>query len=198
MNNAKDYGYHEYCHEKALVGRGFFLRISLKDGCVADFYSRELMKLVKDALSWQGNALWARINDFEGRVVISAKTMSRLWAAAVGCYGVANEETPFIIRGPILNPSHIVWYYSLNLFGAVSFASGWLNDWYDDPYWVTVCGPNGRVILGNRELERMYHAEMRGRGHCINVMLVRPSDDVIVSGDCAVRLPVILSESRIV
>ncbi len=195
MNNVKNYGCH---HAMALVGRGFFLRIGLKDGCVADFYSRELMKLVKDALSWQGNALWARINDSEGHVVISAKTMSRLWVAAVGCYGVASEETPFIIRGPILNPSHIVWYYSLDLFGAVNFATDWLNNSWDDPYWVTICGPNGRVILGNRELERMYHAEVRSRGHSITITLVRPSDDTVVSGNCAVRLPVILSESRIV
>lgn len=194
MNNVKDYGCH---HAMALVGRGFFLRIGLKDGCVADFYSRELMKLVKDALAWQGNALWARINDFEGRVVISAKTMDHLWEASVGRYGVASEETPFVIRGPILNPSHVVRYYSLDLFWAVNFAADWLNNWWDDPYWVIICGPNGRVILGNRELERMYHAEVRSRGYSITVMLVRPSDDVIVSGDCTVRLPFVISERRI-
>ena len=195
MNNVKNYGVH---HAQALVGHGFFLKIGLKDGCVADFYSRGLMKLVNDALSWQGKALWARINDSEGCVVISAQTMDRLWAAVAGRYGVASKEAPFVIRGPTLNPSHVVWYYSLDLFGAVNFTTDWFNNGYDDPYWVTICGPNGRVILGNRELERMYHAEVRGRGASITVMLVRPSDDISISGNCAVRSSVILSEHRVV
>lgn len=87
---------------KAPMGRGFFLKIGLNDGGLAEFYNRQLMKLVEMVLTWQGKALWARVDDAEGRVVVSTKTMDRLWAAVVGCYGTVSEETPFMIHGPTL------------------------------------------------------------------------------------------------
>lgn len=87
-------------------------------------------------------------------------------------------------------------YYYSDLLGAMSFAVNWL--WqYHDSYWVVLRGPNGKVILGNREVERMYHAEVRASGGSITMMSVQPASYTIVAGRLAVQSPVILSEHRI-
>ena len=123
--------------------------------------------------------------------------MSRLWAAAANNFGTADEEVLFTIYGPTLNPDCMEWYFSLSLLEAVDFAASWFNQ-EPFPYWAVVRGPNGKVVIGSSELERIYHAEMRARGITVTTMMVIPSDAFLTAGGTTIRLAQVTSIRRVV
>ncbi len=177
MNQHSVAGYGTGIFRQTPVGRGYFLTIWLNDGSIDQFYSRQLVKLVGDALARHDCAFRARIDGYDGQVVVSTKTIDHLWAAQASRYGVASEDAPFTIQGPTLNPDHIEKYFSPSLLEAVSFAFNWYSDWFG-PYWVVVRGPNNNVVIGDIELQRIYQAEMRARGVIVTTLIVNLSDIV--------------------
>ena len=172
-------GYSTY-HKKALNGRGFLLNVCAprKDRIIR-FTSLMLMELIARMLMWGGRALWASIHDFEGNVVVSPWTARRIWNAAGGKYGRPTNSSPIIVCGPTLNPTFIEEYTSQSFLKAIDFAAYWLDDAWDGPYWVHVIGPNGRIILSNRELHRMYHAEMHASGWTITESIIQTDGSLL-------------------
>ena len=194
--NVNDYQTH---HLEAIEGREFVLRVrSPESNQVLQFKYAKLMEAIAEALSWRKKALWARIVDFEARPLISSRLMVQLWAADSGCYGAPSAQTLFVIRGPVINPNDLWEYESANLLGAIDYATYWLNDTFDEPYWVNIRAPGGRMVMGREALKRLYHAEITASGGMLMEYIMKPSDKVVALADGAVfLLPEIVSQRQL-
>ena len=168
-------------HKAALHGRRFILKVCMTNtGKILEFQNRMLMVLVAQLLStWCGKATWAGIWSFEGKPVIEPHTVVKLWAANRCCFGVSSTQMPFIVRGPTLNPTFIEEYTAKNILNAIDFATGWLSNCWKDHYWVKGLGPNGQCIISRREVEQMYHAEMRAAGWSITESVIQADGSLL-------------------
>jgi hypothetical protein len=170
-----DIGLYQTYHKEALKGREFVLVVefSQRFGLGFERKYRKLMDALATALRWCGKARSIRIVDFEKKPIVSDLIIERLWAAKRNCYGVPSNQKQFVVSGPTINPEFIEDYYSMNILQAVDFATDWLDNSWDEPYWVLLRGPDGRVILPRQAIRRMYHAEVKATGGSISEHIVR-------------------------
>lgn len=184
-------------HRSALPGR---------EACLSVRHGREgnpsvirgnLVDLLKVALPYAGKVYSASIVDYRGKVVVTPRLMTMFWAAELGCFGTGSDTAPYTITGPTINPTFLEQYHSIDLFGALDFAVWWAGS-DEDPYWIRLRGPNGRLIMSPKTVEGLYHSSFGAAGGSITVSLVRPSNNILVGDGVAIRLPEVLSSTRIV
>ena len=163
-------------HRPALDGREFMMRLKLLEGSqIIGWQHKFFVDAVKQVLRWRSHAKWAEIVDYEGKAIISRTRMARLWRAADEEYGKPTIPTPYRVRAEVICPGIIHEYLTLSLANAINYASWWHENGWDDPAWVEVRGPNGRIVVSRMLSLRMYHGEVKAYGGSIVTSMIEVS-----------------------
>ncbi|MFC1720752.1 hypothetical protein ACFL0K_00655 [Patescibacteria group bacterium] len=165
---------HHTYHRKTIPGREFKVCFSIFGlTFFVPFKIAKLIDAVRLSLSLWSIVSWVEILDYEGNILLGRKRLAHL------CHIARNHRGNFEVFGPTINPTFIEAYVSNDLLSAIDFALDWIDNSWDNPYWVKIAKSNSKMVLPSHCIEKMYHANVRASGGSIHTCVIDTSGVIL-------------------